>query len=137
VTPEPVTFDDEFGRETGEMSTSWERARPRSALIERQNRYGWRVLLPDGDHAHHVFLARDGDQYIGRCHTYADGALRSCKGFKYGDGPCAHLCTIRKAAFGNIRDDTGDVVTIHDRDPDLDVAPDHDHRAIADGGIHR
>lgn len=138
MTPEPVHFTDEFDADTGEQSTSWERARPQKALIERMNRYGWKVLLPDGDHAHHVVLAREAGEYVGRCHTFDDeDRLTECRGWKYNDGPCAHLCTIRKAAFGRIPDDNGDIVTIHERDHDLDVGADHDHSALADGGVRR
>jgi hypothetical protein len=133
----PEVLDFESEREKG--GDSWERAHPRDALVERMNRYGWRVYLPDGENTHHVVLAREGGKFVGRCHTFDDQErLTPCKGHQYGDGPCAHLCTIRKAAFINATDADGDIVTVHERDDELDVGASHDHRvARADGGVRR
>jgi DNA-directed RNA polymerase specialized sigma24 family protein len=83
-------------------TTSWERADPKAALIERWGRYGYLVTLPDGD-AHFCALGR------------RDGTLRGfckCKGFRHHAGPCAHLCTIRKAAFIDLRAVNGEPVEI-------------------------
>jgi hypothetical protein len=83
-------------------STSWERADPKAALIERCGRYCYLVTLPCGD-AHFCALGR------------RDGTLRGfckCKGFRYHAGPCAHLCTIRKAAFVGLEAVNGETVEI-------------------------
>jgi DNA-directed RNA polymerase specialized sigma24 family protein len=72
-------------------TTSWQRADPQRALIERWGRYGYLVTLPDGD-AHFCAIGRRDGELRGFC---------KCKGFRHHAGPCAHLCTIRKAAWAN------------------------------------
>jgi len=114
---EPVDFDDLAGSD----ETSWIRARPERALIESTGRYGYRVTLRDGD-AHLVAVAVDDGQHVGHC---------DCEAWKYHDGPCAHLCTVRKAAFIDETDVQGEPVCI----PRLDLdAHETDERAVADGG---
>ena len=114
---EPVDFD----MLAGTNETSWERAQPQAALIESTGRYGYRVTLPGGD-AHLVAVAVDDGQYVGCC---------DCEAWKYHDGPCAHLCTVRKAAFIDETDVEGEPVCI----PRLDLdAHEVDERAVADGG---
>ncbi|MFC7204742.1 hypothetical protein ACFQJC_14575 [Haloferax namakaokahaiae] len=81
---------------------SWTRADPFKAIIDPISTYGWRVKLPDGD-IHTVALAKQRDRFVGRC---------DCKGFQFHDGACAHLCTIRKADFGDVPDIYGDPVSI-------------------------
>jgi hypothetical protein len=132
MTIDSIDFRDASG-------ASVDRAQPHQALIERMNRYGWRVCLPDGERVHHVMLARDGDEFVGRCHSYADDiGLRPCKGHKYGDGPCAHLCTLWRADFIATRDVDGDDVHIAHVDDDLDVRANTDVRGLAtDGGVRR
>ena len=88
-------------------SESWLRADPTAALIETVAWDRWRVLLPDGDESHECRLHRDHGAFIGEC---------DCPGFEYHDGPCAHLCAVRKAAFGRVSDTRGRPVTIHDID---------------------
>lgn len=65
-----------------------DRADPHAALIEQQAAHAWTVSLPDGDGTHRVVLIADNGVYLGRC---------TCDGFDFHEGPCAHLCTIRKA----------------------------------------
>lgn len=79
----------DFEAERDADTTSWERAQPDDALIERWGRYGYLVTLPGGE-AHFCAIGQrpGGGEFIGWCR---------CKGFSYHDGPCAHLCTIRKA----------------------------------------
>jgi hypothetical protein len=129
---DPINFRDASG-------ASVDRAKPHVALIEKMNRYGWRVLLPDGDRVHHVLLARDGDGFVGRCHSYADDVgLRPCKGHKYGDGPCAHLCTLWRADFVGTPDVEGYTVRISHVDDDHDVGRTTEPQlARADGGVRR
>lgn len=105
----------------------WDRADPRDALIERRNAHGWTVWLTDGADPHGVALCRDGDQFIGRC---------DCDGFCYHDGPCAHLCAVRKADVVNLRDINGLVTSIErvDADRDQERADDQAERIMADGG---
>ena len=38
-------------------------------------------------------------EYVGQCKTLVDEGSEPCKGFLYNEGPCAHLCTLRKAEF--------------------------------------
>ena len=111
----------DFQSVAGTDSTSWGRADPQAALIERTGRYGYRVTLPDGD-AHLVAVAREDGEHVGTC---------DCKAAEYHDEPCAHLCTVRKAAFADVEDVNGEPVTIARVDLD---AHDRDERAIADGG---
>lgn len=114
---EPVDYEEIAGSD----ATSWERARPEAALIESTGRYGYRVTLPDGD-AHLVAVAVDDGQHVGQC---------DCEAWEYHDGPCAHLCTVRKAAFIDETDVRGEPVTI----PRLDLdAHEAGERAVADGG---
>jgi len=99
--------------------TSWQRANPDVALIESTGRYGYRVNLPDGD-AHLCALGVENAHHVGVC---------DCKGWQHNDGPCAHLCTIRKAAFLEIDDVRGDTVKI----PRIKLAKhDDDERTVQD-----
>jgi len=82
--------------------TSWQRATPESALIESTGRYGYLVTLPDGD-AHLCALAVEDAQHVGVC---------DCQGWEHNAGPCAHLCTVRKAAFLESNDVRGDTVKV-------------------------
>ena len=105
----------------GSDATSWQRAAPEAALIERTGRYGYRVALPGGD-AHLVAVAHEGGEYVGTC---------DCEGWEYHDGPCAHLCTVRKAAFLGVTDARDEPVEI----PRVDLdAHETGERAVADGG---
>ena len=115
---EPVDLDALAGSD----ETSWQRAQPQAALIESTGRYGYRVTLPGGD-AHLVAVAVDDGQYVGRC---------DCETWQYHDGPCAHLCTVRKAAFIDAEDVQGEPVTIPRLDLDAHVT---DERAVADRGF--
>lgn len=93
----------DFEAERDAVTTSWERADPTEALIERWGRYGYLVTLLGGD-AHFCAIGRRRDgEFIGWCR---------CKGYRYHDGPCAHLCTVRKAAFGDLEAVNGEPVEI-------------------------
>jgi hypothetical protein len=94
---EPIDFE----TLAGSKETSWSRADPDAALIESTGRYGYRVTLPDGD-AHLVAVAREDGQHVGTC---------DCEAWEYHDGPCAHLCVVRKAAFAGVEDVEGEPVT--------------------------
>jgi len=85
-----VTYLD-FQREADEKTTSWGRADPRAALVEKVDEITFRVMLPGGTEYHRVNYSRERGAYVGWC---------DCKGFEYRDSedsPCAHLCTLRKA----------------------------------------
>lgn len=98
MTPDPIDFSEATG-------ASLERANPDVALLERMNRYGYRVLLPDGENTHHVTIARDdGPGFVGTCKTYDCHKLAPCKGHKYGAGPCAHIVTVRRADMDDDHD---------------------------------
>ena len=112
----------EFAPLAGSDSTSWQRADPDAALIESTGRYGYLVTLPGGD-THRAALAVENAQHVGTC---------DCQGWEYNDGPCAHLCTLRKAAFAEVEDVRGEPVTLPRvslDDNDLDL------RAATDGGL--
>lgn len=82
--------------------TSWERADPLGALLEVTGSGTVLVTLPDGG-VHEVCLASTGGGFVGWC---------DCNGWQYHDGACAHLCTVRKAAFGGVEDTAGRPVRI-------------------------
>jgi len=111
----------DFDALAGSEETSWSRADPEAALIESTGRYGFRVTLPGGE-GHLVAVAIDDGEYVGTC---------DCKAWEYHDGPCAHLCVVRKAAFLGVSDARDEPVSI----PRLDLdAHEADERAVADGG---
>jgi hypothetical protein len=125
----------DFAAKRDSGSKSWTRADPTAALIERVAWNRWLVMLPDGDDAHEVQLERDHGAYVGDCEVRETG--EQCPGRKYNDEsePCAHLCTIRKAAFVGIEDQAGEPVQIFDRDDvELAKADPHIESAMADGG---
>lgn len=110
----PVEFETERDR----RSTSWQRAAPMAEETEIQslNRFAWTVRLPDGQR-HVAALLRREDWFEGWC---------DCRGFEYNDGPCAHLCTLRQAAFVHVETVDGDRVTIPE--------PSASRTAATDGG---
>ncbi|MCT9095266.1 hypothetical protein [Haloarchaeobius sp. HME9146] len=123
----PVRLD--FEGERDGATTSWERADPEAALIERFSHFGYRVCLPGGSH-HMIAIACDGDEYVGRC---------DCRGFEYQTGPCAHLCTIRKAEFIDAETIDDEPVTVEPvTEETVRLEPDdRAERARADGGVRR
>ncbi|TKX70823.1 SWIM zinc finger family protein [Halorubrum sp. SP9] len=99
-----------FDRLAGTDDTSWNKAEPYESDIETVSRLGFKVRSPDGEEWHHVVLAREGDHHVGLC---------DCKGWEYNDGPCVHLCAVRKAAWTGVtpeRDINGRTVRICDLD---------------------
>jgi hypothetical protein len=130
--PEKV-LDFEAERDAG--TDSWQRA-SREALIERTAWNKWRVTLPDGEDAHEVRLERDHGALVGECIVLDEAdEPELCPGFRWHEGPCAHLCTVRKAAFVRLDDARGEPVVIVDRE-DVDAArADHAvEKIVADGG---
>ncbi|WP_058365930.1 hypothetical protein [Haloparvum sedimenti] len=131
----PEVLDFEGRRDVG--SASWERADPTAALIERVAWNRWHVLLPDGEHTHEVRLERDHGGLTGACMALMDDGKERCPARKYNDPdePCAHLCTVRKAAFGAIEGDDGEPVRVYDAgDAAVARADAHIEAAMADGG---
>ncbi|PSQ06137.1 hypothetical protein BRC97_07095 [Halobacteriales archaeon QS_6_71_20] len=112
-------LDFEAARDDG--GTSWERADGLAALIERASTFGWRVSLPDGGDAHSVALADESGAFVGWC---------DCEGFHWNDGPCAHLCALRKAAFVRASTTGGERVRI------ASTSVEDQPGAVADGGHH-
>ena len=90
----------------------------------------------DSEATHIVQLHRDHGAYVGHCEEHPSG--EDCPGFAYHDGPCAHLCAVRRADFGNLLDDKGQPVRIFDLESVDQAAADHfaepEERARADGG---
>jgi hypothetical protein len=122
----------DFLTERDDQTGSWRRAVEEgdAAELERLNRYGWRVQLPDGS-PHLTALGTEREAYVGWC---------DCKGFKHNDGPCAHLCTLRQAAFIDARDVDGEPVDIPDTEGEKKALPDggafvEDYAAGADGEV--
>lgn len=101
---------------------SWDRADPRRATMARLSWDQWGVYLPGGEDAHIVTLRHDGRSYVGEC---------DCKGDKFSSGPCAHLCTLRKAEFLGFKDITGKAVQLAD---ETDAVDTQTEKAVADGG---
>ena len=99
-----------FDRLAGSDDTSWKKAVPYQSDIEQISRLGYKVRSPDGEEWHHVVLAAEGDHHVGLC---------DCKGWEYNDGPCVHLCAVRKAAWTGVtpeRDINGRTIRICDLD---------------------
>ena len=123
--PEPL----DFRTEQHERTTSWERADPEAALVETTAWNRWRVMLPPSTTPHDVHLERENGAYVGRC---------DCPGFEHHDGPCAHLCTVRKADFGHYDDLSGRRIRIRsagEERADHYAEPEEtDDRLRADGG---
>jgi hypothetical protein len=115
----------DFQAEIEAATTSWERADPTAALVEHVDGATWRVLLPGGS-AHHVDFVTERGAYAGRC---------DCEAWTYGDTgvPCAHLCTLRKAEFGNVESDDGEPIRARPN-PDLGAEADPEPEPVADGG---
>jgi hypothetical protein len=111
-----------FEAERDEETDSWTRADPLNGTLARLTWEQWGVHLPDGDDAHIVTLRHESRGYVGEC---------DCSGYQFHDGPCAHLCAVRKAEFLGIEDAAGEVVHIAD---EMDAADQHVERAVADGG---
>lgn len=134
--PSVVPLDFASKRDAG--SASWERADPNAALIERVAWNRWLVALPDSDDVHMVRLERDHGAFVGDCSVIGVDGREQCPARKYNDAdePCAHLCTVRKAAFVEISDAKGEPVTVFEAD---DVAtaqadPHIEDAMLADGG---
>lgn len=83
----------DFQSELKSNTTSWRRADPLGAGIKQLSGYRYVVRLPDSDNGHETWIARDGEDWVGRC---------SCRGYLHHSGPCAHLCTLRKAEYGGL-----------------------------------
>lgn len=99
---EPLNFE----RLAGSEDTSWKKAVPYQSDIEQISRLGYKVRSPNGEEWHHVVLAAERDNHVGLC---------DCKGWEYNDGPCVHLCAVRKAAWTGVtpeRDINGRTIRI-------------------------
>ncbi|QCS43420.1 SWIM zinc finger family protein [Natrinema versiforme] len=121
--PEPTDGEDiDFLEERDADTESWARADPREALIESFGRFGYKVTLRDGESVHYCALGLEDGEYIGRC---------DCKGWEYHDGPCAHLCTLRKAAFLELID-----VKLTDGTPDDEHEMRHATNEALEGEPH-
>lgn len=118
----PLDFES-VRRDAGD---TWTRADPAAALVEPGGETGdtWTVFLPDGAEAHTVELHTDHGAYVGQC---------DCQGFQL-TGLCAHLCTVRKAAFIGETDTTGERICLPERSDEDDRADPHVERIMADGG---
>ena len=95
-----------FERLAGSEDTSWKKAVPYKSDIEQISRLGYKVRSPNGEEWHHVVLAAERDHHVGLC---------DCKGWEYNDGPCVHLCAVRKAAWTGVtpeRDINGRTIRI-------------------------
>jgi hypothetical protein len=119
----------DFRSQQRERTTSWERADPAAALIETVAWNRWRVMLPGSTDPHAVHLEREHGAYVGGC---------DCPGFAHHDGPCAHLCTVRKADYGHFEDIRGRRIRIRsDAEERAGCFAEPDERLRADGGERR
>lgn len=111
----------DFEAERDKQSGSWTRADPEIAAIEQVTPMVWKVYLWGGSSAHLCYLGKQDGEYRGLCYYHVQGTPTLCKGFKHHEGPCAHLCTLRKAEFiGRLSvkeaSSTGAIVTDGGRD---------------------
>ncbi|MBP2251148.1 hypothetical protein J2754_001469 [Halarchaeum solikamskense] len=119
--PDPDNPDDDG-------STSWQRADPARALIERHSPTDYVVMLQDGAAPHAVAYGLERGARVGFC---------DCDGFHYSDEsvPCAHLCVLRKSEF--IGAESVDGQRIEAVDTAVLAEADHDPGLRADGGPRR
>lgn len=141
----PINFE----RARDSDSRSWQRACDKPCLIERVGWDRWKVFFRDSENVHLVQLHRDHGAYLGSCHVDDDDDREECPGWAYHDGPCAHLCAIRHAAYGQqpgepgdpLTDTRGQPVRIYDIEAVGAAAADHyaepENRPVADGGVRR
>jgi hypothetical protein len=128
----PLDFEQERDRQSG----SWQRACDQPALIERVSWDRWLVLLADSDDVHLVTLYRENGRYHGACQIpHDDQETEDCPGFAHHDGPCAHLCALRRAAVVNQLDTKEQPVRIFDREAvGTSRADAHVEKSLVEGG---
>ncbi|ELY69319.1 hypothetical protein [Natrinema versiforme] len=124
----------DFRHEADEQTTSWQRADPRAALVERVDPITFRVMLQGGSEYHRVHYALERGAHVGWC---------DCKGFEYRDdenSPCAHLCTLRKAEgpgeitpLETVNGEPIEAVDSSALEGGTEIEP--DKRAMTDGGL--
>jgi len=91
------------------------------------------VERPDGD-GHVVELVAALGHYWGQC---------TCDGFQYNDGPCSHLCGLKRAEGAELieipqGEPTAISVEVRDGQQELaDHAAEPERRAATDGGVRR
>jgi len=90
------------------------------------------VERPDGD-GHVVELVSALSHYWGQC---------TCDGFEYHDGPCSHLCALKRAeGVGLVDIPSGEptAISVEVRDGQQQLADqiEPDKRAATDGGVRR
>lgn len=119
----------DFQQEADERTTSWTRADPRSALVEKVDPITFRVMLRDGGSSHTVNYTRERGAYVGQC---------DCKGWDYRDrdgSPCAHLCVLRQAEFIRASDVNGQPIRAEDSAALVGgTESDPDRQPVTDGG---
>lgn len=124
-----------FRREVEKRSTSWTRADPTDAMIQQVAWDRWIVTLKDSDDVYAVDLREEHGAFDGSCRALSNG--QQCPGFKHHDGPCAHLCTIRKAAFAGTPDVNNTPVRIRSvEQKDRDRGEEAVESIATDGGRH-
>jgi hypothetical protein len=143
-----VTQPLDFQLVRDEYPDRWARADPRLAFIEPRAWDAWLVTLPSqgeeplGD-PWLVRLRRDHGAYVGTCEGPPDADRDgwpddgTCPGHAAHDGPCAHLCAVRKAAAIGHPDARGTAVRIHSTEEVVTERGDHAierGRTAADGG---
>ena len=118
----------DFRHAADQRTTSWERADPTKALIEKSSSTKYLVTLPGGS-AHECHYGTERGGRVGYC---------DCKGWEFRDddsSPCAHLCVLRKAEFIDSTTINGHTVdpepTITEIEPQ---AVETEPEVLADGG---
>lgn len=92
----PTSIDEDqldFEAAEDELTSSWERALEEAAEIELMDPGEYAVSLESSDSVHIVHLVGDGVALSGRC---------LCPGYRFHDGPCAHLCAVYQRSLEGV-----------------------------------
>ncbi|WBE14013.1 hypothetical protein CWS96_gp10 [Saline Natrinema sp. J7-1 virus 1] len=86
--PAPASIDEDrldFEQAEDDMTSSWSRALEEAVEIEPMDPGEFAVSLESSESVYIVHLVGDGAAFSGRC---------ICPGYRFHDGPCAHLCAV-------------------------------------------
>jgi hypothetical protein len=102
-----------------DTTSSFQRARDEVARVRYVSPVAYTVSLSEGEHRHLCTLHEDEQgRYRGSC---------DCKGWRFSDGPCAHLCALRMADY--VHEETVDGREVRTPTVEADAT-----RAVTDGG---
>lgn len=98
--PVPLSFIDYAG-------TSSRRSLETGAVLHRHGRFDYGIRLTDSDNEYRAVLWRERGAFFGCC---------DCRGFRFHDGPCAHLWALYRA-------DRNGALTVYRPEDALDDPP--------------